>query len=98
LNEPTWIPTPESSSTGFFTFGLLGGINRGYLDRKTYLPIALKGWDGLCSVITPEGGVGYAQKVGASPVPPEPNSFMDYAQGAFLLAGSELWAAKPTAE
>ena len=25
LNGPTWIAQPESSSTGFFTFGLLVG-------------------------------------------------------------------------
>jgi rhamnogalacturonyl hydrolase YesR len=67
LNEPTWISQPESSSTGFFTFGLLAGINRGYLDRATYLPKALHGWRGICSVMRDDGGVGYAQQVGAAP-------------------------------
>jgi rhamnogalacturonyl hydrolase YesR len=94
LNEPTWISQPESSSTGFFTFGLLAGINRGYLDRKTYLPIALHGWQGLCSVLTPEGGVGFAQQVGAAPEAFQANSTKDYAQGAFLLAASELYQIK----
>ena len=90
LNEPTWMPEKESSGTGFFTFGLLAGINRGYLDRETYLPVAMKGWDALCSVVTPAGGVGYAQPVGAEPKPPTAESFMQFSQGAFLLAGSEL--------
>lgn len=94
LNEPTWMAQPESSGTGFFTYGLLAGIQRGYLDRKTYLPLALKGWRGLCGVVTSEGGVGFAQPVGAQPAPPTAESFMQFSQGAFLLAGSELYQMK----
>jgi rhamnogalacturonyl hydrolase YesR len=96
VNEPTWIPQPESSCTGFYTYGVLAGINRGYLDRAKYLPIALKGWEGLCSVVMPNGGVGYAQQVGASPEAFQATSTKDYAQGAFLLAASELYQLKLT--
>lgn len=96
LNDPSWVPERESSGTGFFTYGLLAGINRGYLDRKTYLPRALRGWRGLCSVINPDGSVGFTQPVGSSPVPPTAESVKDYSQGAFLLAASELDTLKPT--
>lgn len=98
VNEPTWISQPESSCSGFFTYGILAGINRGYLDRKTYLPLALKGWDGLCGLIHEDGGIGYAQQVGAAPEAFSAISTKEYAQGTFLLAASELIAAKPTAE
>ena len=41
VNDPQWYSMPESSGSGFFCYGLLAGINRGILDRETYLPIAL---------------------------------------------------------
>jgi rhamnogalacturonyl hydrolase YesR len=90
LNEPTWIPGPESSGTSFFTFGLLAGINRNWLDQKTYLAPALKGWQGLCGLVGPDGGVKYSQGVGSAPGATKPETHMDYTQGAFLMAGSEV--------
>jgi rhamnogalacturonyl hydrolase YesR len=98
LNEPTWIPNPESTGSGFFTYGLLAGINRGFIDRPTYLPNALRAWRGLSSVVTPEGGVGFAQNVGSAPAAATADSFKDYSQGAFLLAASEMYGMKLTAE
>ncbi|HVT88367.1 MAG TPA: glycoside hydrolase family 88 protein [Tepidisphaeraceae bacterium] len=98
LNEATWLTTPESSGTGFFCFGMLAGVNRGYLDRKTYLPVALKAWAGLCSIVTAEGAVEYAQPVGAAPVAPVVGSFKEYSQGAFLMAASEIYTMQLSTE
>ena len=91
INDPDWYPMPESSGTGFFCYGLLAGINRGILDRETYLPIALRAWAGLTSHVNAEGMLGYAQKEGAAPGETDANTFRDYANGAFLLAGGELY-------
>jgi hypothetical protein len=44
----------------------------------------------------PSGGVGYAQQVGAAPEAFQSTSTKDYAQGAFLLAASELAQMKLT--
>lgn len=41
--DPQHAPGPETSGTAFFTYGLLWGINNGYLKEKTYRPAALKG-------------------------------------------------------
>lgn len=91
LNDPAWFPSPETSSTSFFCYGLLSGINRGYLDRTSYLPVALRAWEGLLGCINLEGRLGYAQMVAGSPGVVRPTDFIDYTHGAFLLAGSELY-------
>ena len=92
MTEPTWFPNPETSGTGFFCYGLLAGINRGYLDRETYLPIALRAWNGLSANVAPDGGVIYSQPEGSAPAPTSQETHRDYTQGAFLLAASELYA------
>ena len=91
VNDPAWYTMPESSGTGFFCYGLLAGINRGWLDKETYLPIALHAWAGLTSHVNEDGLLGYAQKEGAAPAETDANTFRDYANGAFILAGSELY-------
>ncbi|MFP4540622.1 MAG: glycoside hydrolase family 88 protein [Opitutales bacterium] len=91
LNRPDLAQSPETSSTAFFTFGLLAGINRGWIDAESYLPFALDGWNALLSKVSPEGRLGFAQLVAGDPQPVRPESFVDYAHGAFLLAASELY-------
>ena len=91
INDPSWKTMKETSGTSFYCFGLLGGINRGYLDRKIYLPVALKAWQGLLECINSEGRLGYAQLVAGGPAHVRPNDFVDYTNGAFLLAASELY-------
>ncbi len=91
LNEPSWKPMKESSGTSFYTYGLLGGINRGYLDKQSYLPVALKAWEGLVGCINTDGRLGYAQLVAGGPAHVRPSDSIDYAHGAFLLAASELY-------
>jgi rhamnogalacturonyl hydrolase YesR len=84
-------PMPETSASGFITYGLLWGINRGYLDKKGYLPKAVKGWDALCSAVHSDGKPGYVQPIGADPKKVTADDTDVYGVGAFLLAGSEMY-------
>jgi rhamnogalacturonyl hydrolase YesR len=86
-------PMPETSASGFLTYGLLWGINRGYLDKKEYLSKAVKGWNALCSAVQPDGKLGYVQAIGADPKKVSPDDTDVYGVGAFLLAGSEMYKA-----
>jgi rhamnogalacturonyl hydrolase YesR len=84
------VPNPETSGTGFFTFGMSWGMNHGILDKATYLDTAHKGWDCLVSHVAASGMLGYVQQVGAGPAPAGMNDTETYGVGAFLLAGSEI--------
>ncbi len=84
-------PMPETSASGFLTYGLLWGINHGYLDKKTYLPKAIKGWNALCSAVQKDGKLGYVQAIGADPKKVSADDTEVYGVGAFLLAGCEMY-------
>jgi unsaturated rhamnogalacturonyl hydrolase len=88
-------PGPETSGTAFFTYGLLWGINNGYLEEKVYLGSALKGWEYLSDVaLQADGKVGYVQPIGEKAIPGQvvdANSTSNFGVGAFLLAGSEMY-------
>lgn len=84
-------PTPETSGTSFFTFGLAWGINQGILDRTTYEPHVKRAWNALCSHIAKEGYLGYVQPIGAAPGKAWPERTEVYGTGAFLAAGSEVY-------
>jgi rhamnogalacturonyl hydrolase YesR len=95
LLDPAHAPGPETSGTAFFTYGLLWGINNGYLDQKTYLPAARKGWTYLSTVaLQPDGAVGYVQPIGEKAIPGQvvnAKSTTNFGVGAFLLAGCEMY-------
>ncbi|MGJ8640817.1 MAG: glycoside hydrolase family 88/105 protein [Opitutaceae bacterium] len=84
-------PTPETSGTAFFCYGLAWGINQGLLDRETYDLVAIKAWDSLTSHIAEDGMLGYVQPVGAAPGDASADKTEVYGTGAFLLAGSEVY-------
>ncbi|GGI23621.1 glycoside hydrolase family 88/105 protein [Pedobacter mendelii] len=88
-------PGRETSGTAFFTYGLLWGINNGYLNKKTYLPSALKGWNYLTKTALQESGkVGYVQPIGEKAIPGQivdANSTANFGVGAFLLANCEMY-------
>lgn len=90
LLEADAYPTPETSGTGFYCFGLAWGINIGLLDSATYEPAVLKAWDALTRCITNEGMLGYVQPVGAEPGQAWPDKTEVYGTGAFLAAGAEV--------
>ncbi len=94
LGDPNDYPGPETSGTGFFTYGIAWGINEGILDSETYLPTVAKAWNGLvATAIHTDGRVGYVQGVGDKPSSSQPvtsTSYRDYGEGTVLLAGSEV--------
>lgn len=83
-------PEAETSGTAFFTYALAFGINHGILDRKTYLPHALKGWSGLNQYILPNGILGQVQTAGDQPVPTRREATTLYSSGGYILAGLEM--------
>lgn len=86
-------PGYETSGTAFFTYGLLWGINNGYLTGPEYLETALKGWSYLSTVaLQKDGNIGYVQPIGEKAIPGQVvdrNSTADFGVGAFLLAACE---------
>ena len=91
LLDPASYPAPETSATGFFTYGLLWGINRGLLDRDTYAAVAERGWRALCEAVRSDGMVGYVQPIGADPQQVNGNDTEVYGVGAFLMAGRQMY-------
>jgi unsaturated rhamnogalacturonyl hydrolase len=90
LLDPDSRPNPETSGTGFFTYALAWGVNRGLLDRATYEPAARRGWAALVRAVHPDGMLGWVQQIGAEPGSAGADSTEVYGTGAFLLAGSEI--------
>jgi len=86
-----FYPTPETSGSSFFVYGLAWGINKGILDRATYIPAVKKGWDALVGHVTNEGMLGYVQPIGAAPGKAWTDKTEVYGTGAFLCAGSEVY-------
>lgn len=85
------MPQPETSGTGFFTYGLAWGINQGLLSADEYLPTVEKGWSVLNSAIHPSGKLGWVQQIGDAPDGVSYDDSQLYGIGAFLLAGSEIY-------
>jgi rhamnogalacturonyl hydrolase YesR len=90
LLDPDEFPAPESSGTGFFTFGLAWGINRGLLDASTHRPAVERAWKGLNRAVKPSGKLGWVQQIGYDPRSVGPDDTVEYGSGAFLLAASEV--------
>jgi rhamnogalacturonyl hydrolase YesR len=90
LVDPRQHPNPETSSTAFFCYAMAWGINKGVLDRETYLPVVRRAWRGLVRHVDADGKLGYVQPVGASPKPATAEMTHEYAMGLFLLAGEQM--------
>eukprot|EP00041_Stephanoeca_diplocostata_P023072 m.560978 g.560978 ORF g.560978 m.560978 type:complete len:349 (+) comp22212_c2_seq36:575-1621(+) len=85
-------PTPETTGSSLFTFGLAYGINSGILSRDDYLPVVTKAWNFLSgTALQPSGLFGYCQPVGGSP---EHNinasTTSDFCVGQFALAATQV--------
>jgi len=95
LLDADHAPGKETSGTAFFTYGLLWGINNGYLDKRTYFPAALKAWNYLSKIALQENGrVGYVQPIGEKAIPGQivdANATANFGVGAFLLANCEMY-------
>jgi unsaturated rhamnogalacturonyl hydrolase len=90
LLDPQEVPIPETSSSGFFCYAMAWGINHGFLDRKTYLPVVKRAWQGLVGAVHQDGKLGNVQAIGASPAKLTSDDNQEYGSGAFLLAASEM--------
>jgi len=92
--DPQHAPGYETSGTAFFTYGLLWGINNGYLCKWRYSSAAKKGWKYLSTVaLQPSGKVGYVQPIGEKAISGQvvnADSTANFGVGAFLLAASEM--------
>lgn len=93
MMDPDHAPGPETSGTAFFTYGLLWGVNNGYLVGEKYLDAAKKGWNYLSkTALQKDGSVGYVQPIGEKAIPGQvvdKNSTSNFGTGAFLLAACE---------
>jgi rhamnogalacturonyl hydrolase YesR len=90
LLDPASYPNPEMSATAFFVYGMAWGINNGYLDKATYLPAIVKGWESMVASVWPDGKVGFIQPVGADPKSVTREMTEVYGVGGFLMAGTEI--------
>ena len=86
-----FYPTPETSGSSFFIYGLAWGINQGILDKATYVPAVIRGWDAMVGHVTEDGMLGYVQPIGAAPGKASADKTEVYGTGAFLCAGSEVY-------
>jgi rhamnogalacturonyl hydrolase YesR len=86
--------TPETSGSGFMTYGLAWGLNNGHLDKTSYGPVVKKGWAALVGAVADDGRLGWVQPVGAGPDSVFETDSQLYGVGAFLLAATQMIQAK----
>ena len=93
MMDPQQAPGPETSGTAFFTYGILWGVNNGFLDKKEFKPVVNKAWKYLTkTALQADGKVGYVQPIGEKAIPGQvvdANSQANFGVGAFLLAACE---------
>lgn len=95
LLDSAFAPGPETSGTAFFVYGMLWGINNGYLDKNEYLTVAVKGWNYLVNTaLQKDGEIGYVQPIGDRAIPGQvidKGATSNFGVGAFLLAACEMY-------
>lgn len=101
LHDSTHFGGKEVTGTALFVYGIAWGINNGTLNKKKYLPVVMKAWNGLVSEsVHPNGFLGYVQGTGKEPKDSQPvgydnvPNFEDFGLGCFLLAGTEVYKIK----
>lgn len=92
--DPGQAPGYETSGTALMCYGILWGINNGYLP-KTYIQAAEKAWKYLSTIaLQPDNTIGYVQPIGEKAIPGQvvdKKSTSNFGTGAFLLAASEYY-------
>ena len=91
LLDPASYPSPETSCTTFIVYALAYGINEGLLDKDTFLPGLVKGWNAQVSAVDADGKLGYVQPIGADPKKVTRDMTEVYGVGAFLMGGCEIY-------
>jgi rhamnogalacturonyl hydrolase YesR len=93
MMDPEHAPGPETSGTAFFTYGILWGVNNGFLDKKEFSTVIDRAWRYLTqTALQSDGKVGYVQPIGEKAIPGQivdANSQANFGVGAFLLASCE---------
>ena len=93
MADPEQAPGYETSGTAFFCYGLLWGVNHGYLSKKEFGTTIDKAWNYLTKIaLQKDGKVGYVQPIGERARPGQTvdaNSQANFGVGAFLLAACE---------
>jgi len=95
MMDPNQAPGYETSGTAFFCYGLLWGVNNGYLPKNEFVPVIDKAWYYLTNVaLQSSGKLGYVQPIGERAIPRQrvdANSEANFGVGAFLLAACEYY-------
>ncbi|WP_326984003.1 glycoside hydrolase family 88 protein [Chryseobacterium sp. MYb264] len=101
LHDPTNYGGKETTGTALFVYGMAYGINKGLIDKKTYLPVLIKAWNAIVKdSVQPNGFLGWVQGTGKEPKDGQPLAidkvpdFEDYGLGCVLLAASEVYKLK----
>ena len=91
--DPNHAPGPETSGTAFFTYGILWGVNNGFLAKKDYKKCIDRAWQYISeTAVQADGKVGYVQPIGDRAIPGQTvdaNSQANFGVGAVLLAACE---------
>ncbi|WP_168442176.1 glycoside hydrolase family 88 protein [Pontiella desulfatans] len=95
VNDPEWHQMKETTGSAFFVYALAKGVNEGWLPRKYFEPVVMRGWCGLVDCVSPEGRLGWCQLVAGSPHEARAEDTKDYGVGAFILAGVEMLKFQP---
>jgi rhamnogalacturonyl hydrolase YesR len=86
----------ETSATAIYTYSIARAINRGYIDKMTYAPAVLLGWNAVASKVNDKGQVeGTCVGTGMGFDPAfyyyrPVNVFAAHGYGPVLLAGAEV--------
>lgn len=91
LLDPASYPSPETSCSGFVLYALAYGVHEGLLDSFKCMPVLIKGWNALLSVVEDNGKLGFVQPIGGDPQKVTRDMTEVYGVGAFLLAGNEFY-------
>lgn len=93
--DPNHAPGPETSGTAFFAYGIIWGVNNGFLAKKDYKKCIDRAWQYLSeTAVQADGKVGYVQPIGDRAIPGQTvdaNSQANFGVGAVLLAACEYY-------
>lgn len=93
--DPNHAPGPETSGTAFFAYGIMWGVNNGFLAKKDYKKCIDRAWQYISeTAVQADGKVGYVQPIGDRAIhgqTVDANSQANFGVGAVLLAACEYY-------
>lgn len=93
--DPNHAPGPETSGTAFFAYGIMWGVNNGFLAKKDYKKCIDRAWQYISeTAVQADGKIGYVQPIGDRAIPGQTvdaNSQANFGVGAVLLAACEYY-------